>query len=84
MSSKIDKDQQIDLNAGLEVEVASEEIAELLFTHAIDNVTWKDLISSSYVCKGWSRFISGPLVAHPDYAKRYKEVHTADDVCTFN
>lgn len=81
MSSKIDKDQEIDLNAGLEVEVSSEEVAELLFTRALGSLEWKDIISSSYVCKGWSRFISGPLVAHPTYAKRFKEVHTDDDVC---
>lgn len=79
MSSKIDKDQEIDLNAGLEVEVSSEEVAELLFTNAIDTLSWKDIISSSYVCKGWSRFVSGPLVAHPVYAKKFKEVNADDD-----
>jgi len=79
MSSKIDKDQQIDLNAGLEVEVSSEEVAEVLFTRAIDTLSWKDLISSNYVCKGWSRFISGPLVATPSYAKKFKAVHSDDD-----
>lgn len=76
MSSKIDKDQEIDLNGGLEVEVSSEEVAELLFTRAIDSLSWSDILSSNYVCKGWSRFISGPLVAHPSYAKRFKEVNS--------
>jgi hypothetical protein len=80
MSSKIDKDQEIDLNGGLEVEVSSEEIAELLFTRAINTLSWADLLSCNYVCKGWSRFISGPLVAHPAYAKRFKEVHTEPEV----
>jgi len=79
MSSKLAQDEQIDLNAKLEIEVASEEVAELLFTRAIDWISWRDIVSCSYVCKGWSRFITGPLVVHSSYAKRLKEVHTDEE-----
>jgi len=79
MSSKIAKDEQIDIHSKLDVEASSEEVAELLFTRAIDWIKWRDIIACSYVCKGWSRFISGPLVAHSSYAKRFKEAHTDEE-----
>eukprot|EP01126_Amoeba_proteus_P049400 TRINITY_DN5777_c0_g1_i3.p1 TRINITY_DN5777_c0_g1~~TRINITY_DN5777_c0_g1_i3.p1 ORF type:complete len:812 (+),score=181.46 TRINITY_DN5777_c0_g1_i3:92-2527(+) len=78
MSSKLEKDDEIDPHDDFQIEPSSEEVAEIVFSRAIMWMAWKDIRTSSFVCKGWNRYITGALVAHPVYAQKFRETFTDD------
>eukprot|EP01125_Pyxidicula_operculata_P018292 TRINITY_DN64_c10_g1_i1.p1 TRINITY_DN64_c10_g1~~TRINITY_DN64_c10_g1_i1.p1 ORF type:complete len:809 (-),score=232.86 TRINITY_DN64_c10_g1_i1:351-2777(-) len=73
MSTKIDKDEQIETKEVQKVDPSSEEFAGALFSHALSVVSWDDINNFSLVCHGWRQIITGPAVAQPEYARKFKE-----------
>lgn len=80
MSSKLAQDDQISINdAKLVVHNNSEEMAEIVFSRALNYLEWTDISNCALVCKGWHRYIFGPLMSNPGFSRAFKAKFTDED-----
>jgi len=73
MSTKLEKDEQITINEVLAANPSSEELADLIFSHGMSMLSWKDIQVCSTVCKGWKIALKGNSVATAEYSNKFRE-----------
>lgn len=73
MSTRIDKDETVNIQEKDQLDPNSENFAELVFSHGISVLEWSDIANTPFVCKAWNKFCTGPLLISPHYGRKLRE-----------
>jgi len=74
MSSKLDRDEGIDIAEVEEIDPGSEEMADIILTNSwtLRILSWQDIRNCSLVSWGWKEVAIGSVVAYPIYAEKFR------------
>jgi len=74
MSSKLDRDEGIDIAEVEDIDPGSEEMADIILTNSwtLTILSWQDIRNCSLVSWGWKEVAIGSVVADPIYAEKFR------------
>lgn len=79
MSDKLNKDEEVNVQTIEILLPNSVKFADLVFSNANHLLSWTDIHNSMRVCRGWSKFVSGPLLLDTDVRKKFYTTFAGND-----